>query len=748
MFIKNISIGAFGAIHDKKFDFSHQINLIEGDNESGKSTICAFIKFMFYGLSAKGAGGLSERKQFMPFEENCAYGTMTLHTGATEEEGEDYLIERRVTLTGKTAAKDEYRILSLTNGQPAFVGIAPCDAFLSMSEGLFLRTVYVSQKMGSEVDGKEITAALENLLFSAEESVDSAKAQKELDAVRAELLHKNGKGGRLFEERIKRDELIVKLEQTKKAKQEWEQEEEQLRRLKKSEMENKRLTDEAQQKIDQYNKATLLRSFDKLHQLEQKQEALRAKMAKITPASGLPKTEEIHTAIRLASDMRNSKQEIARLQAQAPKQQPFLPEDDTLAQTAIKQQKKAAARTKAAGLAALLLGFVVCILGLACQNEWLFDHGPASLPLVLWGSGGGLMLGGLILMVVSIAKSRTVKRLPKPLPESCGVSAIDQWQQQEKAYVPSQATGTTEAVQNQLLEKQAQVDLLENRACQLCQKYGSVFVSPDSLDDLAVRLTAIKENCLSLKGEMQRIEKETEGMRIALLEEDEQTLKQSLPAPHETILQTYNIKDLKNRLAFGTEAQESIRIKRSEMETALAAGRVTLADEEALNAEIQEQTALIKALTLRYNAVKLALDSIEQAALRIKSNVSPALAARASELMCAATNDKYAKLWIADDVSMTYQEPDGFMRPIDYLSQGTKDLAYIALRIALCETLCQDKQIPMIFDEAFSALDDHRLKQMFAVIAGREGQTLIFTSHTRDKAFLDKARVILLTSES
>lgn len=55
-----------------------------------------------------------------------------------------------------------------------------------MSEGLFARTVFVSQKMGAQLDGgsggKEIAAALENLLFSAEETVDSAKALRALDS--------------------------------------------------------------------------------------------------------------------------------------------------------------------------------------------------------------------------------------------------------------------------------------------------------------------------------------------------------------------------------------------------------------------------------------------------------------------------------------------------------------------------------------------------------------------------------------
>lgn len=65
---------------DLRLSFSRSVNLIEGENETGKSTLCAFIKFMFYGLSGKTKNGaMSERKRFIPFDGNCAYGTMTVH---------------------------------------------------------------------------------------------------------------------------------------------------------------------------------------------------------------------------------------------------------------------------------------------------------------------------------------------------------------------------------------------------------------------------------------------------------------------------------------------------------------------------------------------------------------------------------------------------------------------------------------------------------------------------------------------
>ena len=51
MNIKRIDIVSFGNLEKKSFDLSKGVNIIEGDNESGKSTTAAFIKFIFFLLN-------------------------------------------------------------------------------------------------------------------------------------------------------------------------------------------------------------------------------------------------------------------------------------------------------------------------------------------------------------------------------------------------------------------------------------------------------------------------------------------------------------------------------------------------------------------------------------------------------------------------------------------------------------------------------------------------------------------------
>ncbi len=51
MNILNLKINNFGKLQNKQIEFDEHINLIIGNNESGKTTLLKFILGMFYGLS-------------------------------------------------------------------------------------------------------------------------------------------------------------------------------------------------------------------------------------------------------------------------------------------------------------------------------------------------------------------------------------------------------------------------------------------------------------------------------------------------------------------------------------------------------------------------------------------------------------------------------------------------------------------------------------------------------------------------
>ena len=50
MKILSLNITEFGGLSDFQLDFSDGLNVIEGANESGKSTLLLFVMYMLYGL--------------------------------------------------------------------------------------------------------------------------------------------------------------------------------------------------------------------------------------------------------------------------------------------------------------------------------------------------------------------------------------------------------------------------------------------------------------------------------------------------------------------------------------------------------------------------------------------------------------------------------------------------------------------------------------------------------------------------
>lgn len=68
----------FGCLDQAKLELGEGLNLLELPNESGKSTWCAFIRAMLYGLESRKGGALSERNRYAPWSGAPMAGSMDL----------------------------------------------------------------------------------------------------------------------------------------------------------------------------------------------------------------------------------------------------------------------------------------------------------------------------------------------------------------------------------------------------------------------------------------------------------------------------------------------------------------------------------------------------------------------------------------------------------------------------------------------------------------------------------------------
>ena len=75
MKIKELNINGFGKLKDKNIKFNEGINVIVGENESGKSTLLKFITSIFYGISKNKRGkSISDYEKFKPWNSEIYSG--------------------------------------------------------------------------------------------------------------------------------------------------------------------------------------------------------------------------------------------------------------------------------------------------------------------------------------------------------------------------------------------------------------------------------------------------------------------------------------------------------------------------------------------------------------------------------------------------------------------------------------------------------------------------------------------------
>ena len=72
MIIESISIKSFGRLRDFTCEPGEGLSVFLGENESGKSTVCAFIRYMLYGFARAAGRELGVSPRMMNYRLNKA----------------------------------------------------------------------------------------------------------------------------------------------------------------------------------------------------------------------------------------------------------------------------------------------------------------------------------------------------------------------------------------------------------------------------------------------------------------------------------------------------------------------------------------------------------------------------------------------------------------------------------------------------------------------------------------------------
>ncbi len=194
MIIRRLNIRNFGKIHDKTLEFSQGINVLYGENESGKTTVHTFIKSMLFGLSRmRGKAARNDTySTYEPWENPGMYGGILWF----QSKQQNYRLTRNFQkdhLEGELLNEDTKELLNIENG--SLEGILG-----NVSEAVYDNTVSVAQL--KSVTGQDLVRELQNYMASYQGTGDSS-----IDLGRTAQMLKMSRKGYLVQEERRQKEI-------------------------------------------------------------------------------------------------------------------------------------------------------------------------------------------------------------------------------------------------------------------------------------------------------------------------------------------------------------------------------------------------------------------------------------------------------------------------------------------------------------------------------------------------------------
>ncbi|MFC5405734.1 AAA family ATPase [Cohnella soli] len=156
------------------------------------------------------------------------------------------------------------------------------------------------------------------------------------------------------------------------------------------------------------------------------------------------------------------------------------------------------------------------------------------------------------------------------------------------------------------------------------------------------------------------------------------------------------------------------------------------AEQEDAVQRLRELQSKLETLAERYAVLALSERLIARTKAVFEEEKQPEVLLRASGHFRRMTDSAYVRIVAPGETKALFAET-AEKQLIDsaFLSRGTQEQLYLAMRFALCEAASPDKPLPLLLDDLFVHFDEVRLKHTIPVIEelSRTRQVLLFTCH-------------------
>lgn len=622
----------FGALENETLELRPGLNVICARNESGKSTWCAFIRAMLYGIdsSQREKNGVKPDKvHFAPWSGAPMSGEMEL-----EYSGRDISISRRTKLA--TAPMREFSAVYTGTAEPV-PGLNGKDAGLvltGMPKAVFESSVFVRQS-GLNVDNNaELEKRLAAIVSTGEESGSYTEADTALRAWQRKRKYNRAGAIPVLESEIAAlDGRIARLEGAAGERDALE------RRLK-----------AARKQEAQIREASLAGA-------EKARGELAAELEK--NRQGLRLAEREYTEKREKLLMMKAELDSGPFGGMEPEQAEKEAGDDVKELETLKRS----APKRFVMFLVLALGVLTAILGAALLQPLLFVSAAC-------------FLAAAVLCFVSLKRNKSLKYY-----------------------------------ENYLLRKYgcAQAEEVKQACTHYAERFKEWTQAEDGLTRAGERLEKARQSCSRAENALLSGAPSGSG--------NEERLRH---AQAETAALERQLAELKGKFS-------------------------ELGDPMVLKTELEDKQAHLDELQAQYDALGLAITTLREANEEMQLRFSPELSRRASEIMSDLTGGRYDRLVFDKQLDARARlSGDTGDHELSFLSAGTADQLYLALRLAICDlALPEDKSCPLILDDALVNFDDARMAQAIDLLAERAKgrQIILFTCHDREERYLRERAV-------
>ena len=706
----------FGKLSHETLTLKPGLNIIHAPNEWGKSTWCAFLMAMLYGIDTRQKNTktvLADKERYAPWSGEPMSGRMELSWN-----GRDITIERS---TKGRIPFGEFRAYETQSGLeiPELTAANCGQQLLGVEGSVFTRAGFIRLQDMPVTQDDSLRRRLNNLVTTGDENGAGDRLGKQLRDLKNKCRY--NRSGLLPQAEYEREQLRGQIQQQEELQTQIGQ-----MRLRQTQLERQIRDLENHADALRYEAAQqgTQRIADTQAALQQAQDALADLEHK---CESLPSMEDAQKALKQGQELQlqqrqwlSANQSVLPMpvQPQTPAQYEGIAPEEAVAKVkadydaykAIDRKKKRLSGVPAIygiGAGVLLILMAVCYFALHIQNP------------VLYICGGSLIaLSGIFVLILCVAKATENSRLIDGLFQKYPGITPDKWIADAQLYAQAHSRYALELEQYRLAcgEHTRQKEALDGQI--------KAYAGDRSLEDSMAQWAQTVETLQSLNAKRREVQNLQE--HFAAL----QSVATVAPAPA--------LPDELTLTAAETESQlTSCRFEQRQLQLQLGQclGQAdVIGGVDSLKARLDSVSRRINRLEEYYRALETAQEALYQATSSLQRRFAPRISKRAQQYFSQLTGGRYQRLTLSDDLSLqTSAENEDTLRGAGWRSDGTVDQLYLSLRLAVAGELTPDA--PLILDDALVRFDDDRLKAALQALEEEAAnkQVILFTCQQREQ---------------